>query len=217
MRLMLATGAMSRMKLKLSFSIECRIDRIRSAGQEEGVAVRWRTHDRLGGDIAAGTRPVVDEELLTETVREPLSHQARDDVDLAPSRKADDNAHRPRRIACAHAKRDTAGSAAAPAARCKNLRRGSFIDAPPSPASARASSVADTPRPKLAASDRMNERRKLYRSLWIASTRCFECESVRTFVYRPVNAASSGFRSISVTVTPKSSACLRKLASQFFH
>src|SRR3954463_16427858 len=78
---------------------QCRINRIRSAGQEEGVAVRWRTHDRLGGDIAGGTRPVVDEELLTETVREPLSHQARDYVDLAPSRKADDNAHRPGRIA----------------------------------------------------------------------------------------------------------------------
>jgi hypothetical protein len=34
----------------------------------------------------------------------------------------------------------------------------------------------------LAASDRMNERRKLYWSFWINSTRCLECESVRTFV-----------------------------------
>src|SRR6476646_7470819 len=32
--------------------------------------------------------------------------------------------------ACAQAKRETAGSAAAPAASCKNLRRGSFMGAP---------------------------------------------------------------------------------------
>ena len=31
-------------------------------------------------------------------------------------------------------------------------------------------------------SDRMNERRKLYWSFWMDSTRCLECESVRTFV-----------------------------------
>src|SRR6516164_1686766 len=34
--------------------------------------------------------------------------------------------------ACAHATRDKAGSAAAPAARRKNFRRGSFISNPPS-------------------------------------------------------------------------------------
>src|SRR5215470_10737367 len=34
--------------------------------------------------------------------------------------------------ACAHAKRDTAGSAAAPAARCRKFRRGSFISILPS-------------------------------------------------------------------------------------
>src|SRR5262245_36309481 len=33
---------------------------------------------------------------------------------------------------CSHAIRDTAGSAAAPAARCRNCRRGSFIFEPPS-------------------------------------------------------------------------------------
>src|SRR5262249_8374764 len=34
--------------------------------------------------------------------------------------------------ACARAVRETAGSAAAPAARCRNRRRGSFISIPPS-------------------------------------------------------------------------------------
>src|SRR5262249_5535963 len=52
--------------------------------------------------------------------------------------------------ACALANRDTAGSAAAPAARCKNVRRGSFMLNLPSrhsiTSSARASSVVGTSR-----------------------------------------------------------------------
>ena len=60
-----------------------RIDRIRRAGQEKRVAVGFRTHDRLGGDIAAGARPVLDDEWLAETLRQPLPYQARNDVDLA--------------------------------------------------------------------------------------------------------------------------------------
>jgi hypothetical protein len=45
------------------------------------VAIGGRTHDRLGGDITAATRPVLDNEWLAEPVREPLSNQTRDDVD----------------------------------------------------------------------------------------------------------------------------------------
>ena len=49
-------------------------------------------------DIAAGARPVLDDEWLTEPLRQPLSDQARDDVGRAAGGKADDDAHRPRRI-----------------------------------------------------------------------------------------------------------------------
>ena len=62
------------------------------------MAVRRGADNRLGGDIAGRTRPIVDVELLTQTVREPLTHQARDYVYLAAGRKADDDPHRPRRI-----------------------------------------------------------------------------------------------------------------------
>ena len=48
--------------------------------QEKRVAVRRRTHDRFGADIAAGTRPVLDDEWLAEPLRQPLTDQARDDV-----------------------------------------------------------------------------------------------------------------------------------------
>ena len=89
-RMMLATGAMSRMKLKLSLSYSVALIAFVPLARRERVAVRRRAHDRLGGDIAAGARPVVDDELLTEPLRQPLTHQARDDVELAAGRKADD-------------------------------------------------------------------------------------------------------------------------------
>src|SRR5262245_59929423 len=48
--------------------VECRIDRV-TTDQEKRVAVCGRAHDRLGADIAAATRPVVDNKLLAEPLR----------------------------------------------------------------------------------------------------------------------------------------------------
>src|SRR5262249_35572041 len=56
------------------------------------------TGDRLGGEIAAGPRPGLDDELLAKPLRQPLRHQTREDVICAASGKADDDAHRPRGI-----------------------------------------------------------------------------------------------------------------------
>jgi hypothetical protein len=47
--------------------IRCRIDRVGRTDDEQRIAVRGRTHGRLDGDIAAGPRPVVDDELLAES------------------------------------------------------------------------------------------------------------------------------------------------------
>ena len=62
-----------------------------SVDQEQRVAVGRSAHDRLGGDIAAGTWPVLDDELLAEPLRQPLAHQTRDDVGRAAGAKADDD------------------------------------------------------------------------------------------------------------------------------
>src|SRR5687768_9823021 len=62
------------------------------------MPIRGRTHDHLRGDIAASARPVFDDELLAKPFRQPLTHQAREDVIRTAWSKADDNAHRPRRI-----------------------------------------------------------------------------------------------------------------------
>ena len=77
-------------EIEIEFVVERRIDRVRRTDQEERVAVRRRAHDRLGGDIAAGARPVLDDEWLAEPLRQPLTDQAREDVVRAAGGKADD-------------------------------------------------------------------------------------------------------------------------------
>ena len=86
-------------EIEIKIVVERRTDRCRRADHEQRIAVRLRIHDRLGSNIAAGTWPILDHEGLTETLRQPLSYQARGDVGRAPGGKADDQAHRPCRIA----------------------------------------------------------------------------------------------------------------------
>ena len=95
---MLATGAMSRDEIEIEIVVERRIDGVRRDGQHQRVAVRRRSYDDLGADIAAGARPIVDEEWLPEPLRQPLTDQARDDVGRAAGRNSHDQTHRPRRI-----------------------------------------------------------------------------------------------------------------------
>ena len=78
--------------------VERRVDRIPRNDEEERIAVRERAHDRLGGDISAGPRTVLDHERLTETLRQPLSQQASGSVRPAAGGLPDNDAHRPRWI-----------------------------------------------------------------------------------------------------------------------
>src|SRR5262249_43468069 len=56
------------------------------------------TPARFDTDIAAAPRPVFHNKLLAEALRQPLSHQARDDVGRAARRERHDHSHQPRRI-----------------------------------------------------------------------------------------------------------------------
>src|SRR5438552_13752596 len=67
-------------KIKVQLIKERRVNRIRSRNHEKGVAVRGCAHDRLGADVAAAAWPVLDDEWLAESLRQPLSHQTRGDV-----------------------------------------------------------------------------------------------------------------------------------------
>src|SRR5262249_42791085 len=85
-------------KIVVELLVERRVDHIIGADGEQRVAIRGRTHDGLGSDIATGARPVLNDELLTELLRQPLTYYARDDVNRLARRKSNDDAPRPRRI-----------------------------------------------------------------------------------------------------------------------
>src|SRR5215510_8684780 len=85
-------------EIEIELVVQGRVDRVESAGHEQRVAVCGRAHDRLGCDVAAGSRTVVDDERLTEPLGEPLTYQARRDVRTASGREANNDAHRTRWI-----------------------------------------------------------------------------------------------------------------------
>src|SRR3954447_14230532 len=76
--------------------VKRRIDRVRRTDQEQRVTVRSCMYDRLGGDIAAGARPVLDHKWPPEPLGQPLTDLTREDVVRPAGGKADDNAHWPR-------------------------------------------------------------------------------------------------------------------------
>src|SRR5712671_3260937 len=85
-------------EIEIEVVIESRVDRGSSIRTKERIAIGGRTNDGLGGDIAGGASPVLDDEWLTEPLRERLTHQAYEDVRSAARGISNDAAKRPRRI-----------------------------------------------------------------------------------------------------------------------
>src|SRR5262249_59742832 len=78
------------------------IERVRRCDKEKRIAIGWRAHDCLSGEIGCGARPVLNDKLLAKSLRQPLAHEACDDVPAG-----DPTINPPRRHgeACATAKR----------------------------------------------------------------------------------------------------------------
>ena len=85
-------------EVEIELFVERGVDRVGDGGKQQRISVRRRVHHGLGADIAAGARPVLRHEGLAEPLVQPLTDQARRDVDPAAGGKAGDDAHRPRRI-----------------------------------------------------------------------------------------------------------------------
>src|SRR5262249_30146401 len=82
----------------VEFFEQCCIDCCGSTDHETRIAVCRRAPGRLYTDIATTARTVLDDELLTEALRQPLTNEARSNVVNATRCKWDDDAHRPRWI-----------------------------------------------------------------------------------------------------------------------
>src|SRR5262245_26916805 len=52
-------------EIEVELFVERRVDGIRRADQEDRISIRGRIHHRLGGEVTAGARAVLNDELLT--------------------------------------------------------------------------------------------------------------------------------------------------------
>src|SRR5262249_31300427 len=60
--------------------IERGVDRVHRSDHQERISVQGRVHDHLSAHIAGSSWSVLDDELLPEPLRQPLSYQAGPDV-----------------------------------------------------------------------------------------------------------------------------------------
>ena len=93
---------------------ERRIDGIHRAAENEGIAVRWSPHRRLGREVAACTRPVLHDDRLMKLLRHPFGNDACNDIEIATRRKANQQTHgttwvtlRPRQVGNRRKRGDT--------------------------------------------------------------------------------------------------------------
>src|SRR5262245_48304139 len=77
-------------EVELQISVEGCIDQVRPRYEQERIAVRGRVYDRFGCDVGAGACTVLDDELLTEPFRQPLSHKTSENVRRSTGRKTND-------------------------------------------------------------------------------------------------------------------------------
>src|SRR5262245_65308575 len=85
-------------EIEVELVVERRVACVRRADEEEGVAVRRRTYDRLSADIGAAARPALNDEWLAEPLRQPLPDQTCEAVLRATGGSRHNQAHRLRRI-----------------------------------------------------------------------------------------------------------------------
>src|SRR5262249_28543552 len=104
--------------------------------EQQRVAVGRRVDHGLDGDIAAGARLVFDHDRLAESLRQPRSHDPRDDIGPAAGRKSDDPAQRPRRIGLRAGATRYGGKGAGGAREIEKSTAGKMHGAPSPPAPA---------------------------------------------------------------------------------
>jgi len=85
-------------EIEIELVVERCVDRVGIGDKEKRIAVRRCIHDRLGADVAAATRAIVDNDGLAEPFRQPLSYQTRDNIWRAAGASGDDPAQQACRI-----------------------------------------------------------------------------------------------------------------------
>src|SRR5262245_32772341 len=89
-------------KIEIEAVVERRVDCVCGTNQEKLMAIWRRTYHRLSADIAVRAWSVLDDEWLAKSLREPVTHQACDNVVTATGSIPDHQTHRPRWISLRH-------------------------------------------------------------------------------------------------------------------
>src|SRR5215468_1840681 len=76
--------------IETEIRVERCVDRVRRTIKEHRVSIWRRLHDDLGTEIAPRASPIFDHEWLPQSLRQSLTHQARDDVAHAAGWKGND-------------------------------------------------------------------------------------------------------------------------------
>ena len=66
-------------EIEIKIFVKRRIDGVGRTHQQQSVTVGRRAHDRISGDVASSSGPVLDDKLLAEPLRTPLPDQTRKD------------------------------------------------------------------------------------------------------------------------------------------
>src|SRR5262249_44866112 len=111
--------------------VERRVNRGGRTNQEERVTVWCCSHDRFGPNVATCARPIFNHERLTEALRQPLTHQARDDIDCATGSRANHDAYRLRRPSLGPGKARDDGQRGSAGGQMQKLAAGKFHLTPP--------------------------------------------------------------------------------------
>ena len=83
-----ATARRVTQKIEIEMLVKRGVDGVGTGDQQQRIAVGRRLHHRLGGDVGAGARPVIDDELLAELFGQPFGRQPRHGVGGAARREA---------------------------------------------------------------------------------------------------------------------------------
>src|SRR5262245_45360477 len=85
-------------EIEVQLLVERRIDRVRSNAGKKRVAVRGCTYNGFGGDIAASAGPVLDNKMLPQPLRQPVTDQTCGKGGWATATKSFKHPHRPHGI-----------------------------------------------------------------------------------------------------------------------
>src|SRR5262249_42704664 len=109
-----------------------RVDERRRRIEQECVPVGRRIDYRLCRDVRTCPRPVFDNDLLSEPLRQPLPHNPAYSVSTATGRPADDQSHWPRRIGLRPCNSRHGGQRGSTAGQMQKISAGKFHFEPPS-------------------------------------------------------------------------------------